>query len=155
MFGTKNVIALAAVAALLAPVGAQAGERARGEKVAAVPANGRIALGLEVGPIRFVELLVQKVSTDPAVTSARPAEEVVVPAVLAVASHHGEDEADMHLTVTFLDEQGQPVLTCVNGSDQDEQTLAETHAVCRAVRTTMASWAKVTQVRFAATVVED
>jgi hypothetical protein len=154
MFEFKAILALAA-AALLAPGAAAAGERSKGEKTVPVTKNGRIPLGLEVGPIRFLELLVQKVPTDPAAIAARPPEQAVEPGVVAVASHRGEDEASMHLMVTFLDEQGKAVLTCVAGSEQDEQTVAETHAICRAERTTMGDWARITQVRFVAKVEED
>jgi hypothetical protein len=147
---------VAAIAALLAPVIAGAGEFS-GEKVVPMSRDGIVAVGLEVGPVVFQEILVQGAPSDPEAIAALPGGKKVSPRAAVVATHRGHDEVLMKLGLTFQDDAGVVYLRCSRELiEQDEHTTNEITRACESISTRLpaAEWAKVTAIRLVVSLVE-
>ncbi|HYD42272.1 MAG TPA: hypothetical protein VEB43_15705 [Anaeromyxobacter sp.] len=148
---------VAAIAALLAPVIAGANEFS-GEKVVPMSKDGIVAVGLEVGPVVFQEILVQGAPSDPEAIAALPGGKKVSPRASVVATHRGHDEVLMKIGLTFQDDAGVVYLRCSRELlEQDEDTTNEVSRACDSLSPRSlpaADWAKVTAVRLVVSLVE-
>lgn len=132
------------------PAAGRAVDKPTVEKTVPLDRTGRIPLDLELGPMRLLELVIQGAPADPAVAAAQPPAEAFSLQTVVVATNVGTQDAELRVTVAFLDDQGQAVFQCTDDPDQDEGVVAETHDLCSRVTGRRGDWARVTQVRFEA-----
>jgi hypothetical protein len=140
---------VAASVALFAPELAQAGEY-RGEKTVPMSKDGIVALDLEVGPVLINELVLKGVP-DAEELASMPDAKTIEPRPVSLSTNRGQEEIEMRVDATFLDEQGATVYACGNSNlEQDEETFNEVRRVCSVASggsVTAGKWSKVTSVK--------
>jgi len=152
----RGMIAAAALVPALAVAKPLSPPR-QGEKVVPMSRSGIVPLDLQVGRMIFRELLVQGVPADPEAILALPADKLLAPKALLIATNGGREEVEMRLAVSFLDADGAVVVSCSQeGEEQNEETNNEVREACdnRSTRVLPAQWARVTSIRVQASVVE-